>query len=129
MRSTEITGTDLLRQAVRSRNSKLNLAIFGRDLQLTGDQVHAFIFNKVDLTPDQKRSLANYLWAGHTAWDETTDRLMPAKPQIAKSQGLLPQFDPRLLPKYRAGPAPPRPVKDRPQVKPETRPGWLSGFG
>jgi hypothetical protein len=127
---SEVTGTDLLRQALKARNAKLNLSTFGRDLGLNGDQIFDFIFNAAPLTADQKRKLAEYLWP-HTVWDEATDRLMPAKRDPAIPMGVLPQLDPKLLPTYRPGAAQTahRPVNDSPPTpKPKQRPGWLGGW-
>jgi len=45
MSTEEPTGTDLLRQTLRARNSKMNLSTFSRDLGLSADTVHNFIFN------------------------------------------------------------------------------------
>jgi hypothetical protein len=124
------SGTDLLRAALRARNAKLNLALLGRDIGLSGDQIHNFIFANVDLTPDQKRAICQYIWAGNTVWDEATDKLMPAKRDPAVAMGVLPTFN-LTLPKYQAGPAGrgPQPANDTPTpIKPKVRPGWLSGF-
>jgi hypothetical protein len=129
---SETTGTELIRQALRARNAKLNLSIFGRDLGLSGDQLHNFIFADATLTPEALRKLADYLWAGNTQWDEATDRLRPTKRQEPTPMGVLPQLDPKLLRKYRPGAAQTahRLVNDSPpDQKPKTRPGWLGGWG
>ena len=116
--SKEPSGTDLIRRALIARNSKLNLALFARDLGLNGDQVHAFI-RGADLTPEQKRAVCNYLWAGNTQWDETSDKLRPAKLQEPKRfSSFLPELNPKLLRKYTAGPAGkgPQPAKELTQL-------------
>ena len=81
---------------------KSTLSTFGRDLGLNADQIHNFIFNGADLTPDQKRAVCQYLWAGNTVWDEATDRLMPAKREPATPLGVFAGIQSEPLPKYAA---------------------------
>ena len=50
--STEITGTELVRQALRGRNRKLNMAGFARDLGLASDTLDAFAEGRIGLPPE-----------------------------------------------------------------------------
>jgi hypothetical protein len=125
---SETTGTELIRQAAKGRNLKLNLATAARDLGWPGDVLHNFI-KGAELTPDQTRAICQYLLP-HTVWDEATDRLMPAKRQEPTPQGVLPVLDPKLLPKYKPGACQtaPRLVNDHPPAPKPKRAGWLGGW-
>ena len=127
---SETTGTDLIRNALFARNAKVNLANFGRDMNLNANQIHAFIFQDASLPADKLQAICHYLWAGNTEYDPVNDRLRPAKRDEPKPQGILPTLD-MELPKYRAGPAGrgPQPTRDTPTpVKSKVRPGWLGGW-
>jgi hypothetical protein len=123
-------GTELIRQALKARNSKVNLSLFAKDLGMNGDTVHAFL-NGGDLKPDIKKAMAEYLWP-HMTYNPELDVVQPITPQIPKPVGnVLPQLDPKLIPKYQAGACQTsiRPVKDQPQPKPNLRrPRWIGGW-
>jgi hypothetical protein len=129
MSTKEITGTSLLRSALRARNAKVNLSLLARDVSLNGDAVHNFIHGG-DLPSEQKVAIADYLFAGHTVFVPELDLLQPAKSDPATPMGILPTLDPKLLRTYRPGACQTsaQPAKDSVPVKPRQRPGWVGGL-
>ena len=105
------TGTDAIRQMLRVRNKKMNLAILARDLGISSDTLHAFIDGKRSLPIPVLQDLTKVLWNGDAVYDPEVDRLRPARQEPAKPLGVLPSLT-IPLPTYTAGPAQggPRPV-------------------
>ena len=105
------TGTDAIRQMLRVRNKKINLAILARDLGISSDALQAFIDGKRSLPIPVLQGLTKVLWNGHAVYDPEVDRLRPARQEPAKPLGVLPSLT-IPLPTYTAGPAQggPRPV-------------------
>ena len=105
------TGTDAIRQMLRVRIKKMNLAILARDLGISSDALQAFIDGKRSLPIPVLQELTKILWNGDAVYDPEVDRLRPARQEPAKPLGVLPSLT-IPLPTYTAGPAQggPRPV-------------------
>ena len=105
------TGTDAIRQMLRVRNKRINLASLARELGISSDTLHAFIDGKRSLPIPVLQDLTKKLWNGHAVYDPEVDRLRPARQEPAKPLGVLPSLT-IPLPTYTAGPAQaaPRPV-------------------
>jgi hypothetical protein len=129
---TEITGTDLVRQALRGRNKKVNLATTARDLGISSDRLDAFVEGRVTLSPETMQALVDLIWHGHIALDIEHDMLKPANKAPPVSLGIAPApFDPRTSPyAYKPGPPAlgPQPVKALPAKPKTTRAGSLGGW-
>ena len=63
------TGTDLIRQMLRVRNKKMNLASLARDLGISSDTLLAFIDGKRSLPIPVLQGLTKELWNGHAVYD------------------------------------------------------------
>jgi DNA-binding phage protein len=123
------SGTDAIREALRVRR-KTNLATLASDHGLSAASRDAFIDGRRSLPAETLRAIAKDLWP-HLEFDAQADRLRPAVREPAKSLGVLPRLDPKLLPKYKPGACETahRPVNDSPPTpKPKQRPGWLGGW-
>ena len=105
------TGTDAIRQMLRVRNKKINLASLARDVGISSDALQAFIDGKRSLPIPVLQGLTKVLWNGDAVYDPEVDRLRPARQEPAKPLGVLPSLT-LPLPTYTAGPAQggPRPV-------------------
>src|SRR5262245_18912766 len=105
------TGTDAIRQMLRVRNKRMNLAILARDLGIPSGTLDAFIDGKRSLPIPVLQGLTEELWNGHAVYDPGVDQLRPALQEPARPLGAKPSLT-IPLPKYRAGPAQggPRPV-------------------
>ena len=98
------TGTDVIREMLRVRNKRTNLAILARDLGISSDTLHAFIDGKRSLPIPVLQGLTKELWNGHAVYDPEVDRLRPALQEPAKPLGALPSLT-IPLPTFTAGPA------------------------
>ena len=99
-----ITGTDAIRQMLRVRNKRMNLASLARELGISSDMLDAFIDGKRSLPIPVLQDLTKKLWNGHAVYDPEVDRLRPARQEPAKPLGVLPSLT-IPLPTYTAGPA------------------------
>src|SRR6476620_2595136 len=106
------TVTDAIRQRLRVRIKKMNLAILSRDLGISSDALQAFIDGKRSLPIPVLQGLTKVLWNGHAVYDPEVDRLRPARQEPAKPLGVMPSLT-LPLPTFTAGPAQggPQPVK------------------
>jgi hypothetical protein len=76
MKSEIVTGTTLVRQALRNRNRKLNMAGFAKDLGMTSDRLDAFEQGRVALDPETIQALVvKVLFNGHVEFDSGHDAL------------------------------------------------------
>ena len=86
------TGTDAIRQMLRVRNKKINLASLARDLGISSDMLDTFIDGKRSLPIPVLQDLTKVLWNGHAVYDPEVDRLRPARQEPAKPLGVLPSL-------------------------------------
>jgi hypothetical protein len=73
----EVTGTQVLRRAVATRNTKANLATSARDIGVSSDALFSFSTGATDLAPDRKQALAAELWGNNNTFNVALDRLRP----------------------------------------------------
>jgi hypothetical protein len=118
-----VTGSDVLRQAVRGR--KMGLAVLAKELHLAAYELEAFVAGG-DLPADKLSAIAREVFGGHAQFDPEIDRLRPvnraepkafctAKPPSVSEMNLdRSHLKPRALPKTTAKPQPAQPK----------RPGW-----
>jgi hypothetical protein len=98
------TGTDVIRQKLRVRNKRMNLASLARELGITLDTLLGLADGKRSLPIPVLQDLTKKLWNGDTVYDAEVDRLRPARREPAKPQGVMPRLT-IPLPTYTAGPA------------------------
>ena len=128
---SDTTGTEIIREALRTRKSKQNFAIVARDLGISSETLLAFCDGKRSLPNAVLQALVKELWHGHAEFDPVTDRLRPTVQDLPRPMGIRPE-NTLPLPKYQAGAAQvaPRPVKEPvPDAKVKPRPGWIGGWG
>jgi hypothetical protein len=70
-----ITGTDLVCQALRGRNRKLNMAGFAREVGISSDRLEAFAEGKIGLAPETVQAIVRTIWAGDVEFDAERDLL------------------------------------------------------
>lgn len=129
--STEtVTGTDLVREALRGRNKKLNLAVMAKDLSISNERLDAFANGKLTLDAATMQAVVKVLWNDHVAYDIERDVLTPANKAPPTSLGVSPApYVAKDQPKLPAGPhMGPRPVVPQPAKAKTTRAGWLGGW-
>jgi hypothetical protein len=91
----ETTGTDLVREALRGRNRKLNLAVMARNLNMSSERLDAFSEGRLALPPDIINAIVKELWNGHVVFDADADALTSAnKAELTFSGIAPPPFDP-----------------------------------
>jgi hypothetical protein len=121
----EMTGTDVIRAAMRARSA--GLARMAGDLQLSLTQLDSFVFHGGKLPPKALCLLAADLFAGHAEFDPTTDLLRPTNRTEPVAMSVRPpQFDPASRPPLDCSIRGPVPVKGaEPQPARPKRAGWL----
>lgn len=119
-----VTATDLLRQALRSRN----IAKMAKELQVPAETLNAFVAGQRDLPPTMKQQITSEIFGGSAIYNAELDRLQSsnqAKP--APMSSLPPRYVPPKV-DYQAGVMTqrgPQPVKPEEPTKPTKRPGWI----
>ena len=83
---TDHHGTDVVRQALRSRNKKLNLANFARDLGMPSGRLDDFAERRTAAM----QGLVRALWGEHTVFDPELNVLRPASREAPRPLGILP---------------------------------------
>ncbi|UQD70491.1 hypothetical protein JEY40_31710 [Bradyrhizobium japonicum] len=117
-----VTGTSLVREALRARNRKSNMAGFARDLGIAPDRLEGFAEDKTDLAPETVQAIVKLLWGGHTELDVEHDLLRSANRQKPRPFIHPPVFVPAPLNLRPLIPGP-QPVKRPPAAA--KRKGWL----
>jgi hypothetical protein len=124
------TGTDLVGQALRRRNRRLNMAGFARDLGIASDRLEAFADGRIGLASETKQAIVRDIWAGDVEFDAELNLLRSANKEEPRPLGVRPPpIDPATLPTFRGslpliGPqlvTPPKPKETK-------RAGWLGGW-
>jgi hypothetical protein len=124
--TTETTGTDIIRLAMRNRAAHGGLGRLASDLHLSLTQLDDFTYHGGHLPSEALRLLATDLFAGHAEYDPVVDLLRPTNRTPAIPGGMRPpsasemnldksHLTPRVLPKTTAKPQPARP----------SRAGWV----
>jgi hypothetical protein len=126
--STEITtGTDLVREALRGRNRKLNLAGLARSLGLPADRLENFAEGKVTLPAETMQAIVKALWGEHTEFDAEADALRPSNRTPPTPLGVHPPKFESVPLNFQTGAPPPQSGYAPAQPK-KPRPGWLGGW-
>jgi hypothetical protein len=117
-----VTGTEILRRAVRARNVKMNLSRLAGEIGIATDTLEQFATGKVTLLPATLNDLAREIFAGNAVYDETIDRLRSAIKHEPKSLGIKPDTGDFVTAPESSGPLvlidPPKPAPKGPL------PGW-----
>lgn len=118
-----VTGTDLLRAALKARN----IAAMAKELQVAAETLNSFVAGRTDLPPTMKQQLTTEIFGGTAIYNAELDRLQPSNRAKPTPLGSHP---PRYVPPkvdYQAGVMTqrgPQPVKpEKPKAEP-CRPGW-----
>jgi hypothetical protein len=125
---TEVTGTDLIRQALNVRARKLNTANLARELGIPSSTLDAFIEGKGSLPVETLKALCVDLFHGAAEFDAELDRLRSTNKQVPKAIHPPPPIHELMeLPKFKGGPGESsfRSVKPEPPVTKTKRPGWV----
>ncbi len=125
---TQITGTALIRQALRMKNRKINFGTMARDLGMVTSTLEDFAENRLQtLLPDSLQKITSYIWSNGTTLDIERDLLVPNSPPASPLRTALPP--PAAGNPHYAAPrqATLTPAK-QPAPKPAKRQGWLGGF-
>jgi len=127
MTATPTTGVDVIRDALRVRNKRTNLATLARDIGISSSELDSFLTNRLKLAPTILHKLTAYLFGGNAEYDATLDRLRSTGSKIdAVPMGSPPpKLDPKSLPVYRAGPPKLAPGMVEPAKPKQPRPGWV----
>lgn len=120
-----VTGTDAIRQTMRSWAVKLSTASLAQDLGISAADLDGFVAGTRLLPADVLTKLVKILFQGHAIYDQEIDRLRMAPGPEPTSMGVPPDryVPPANAPRYEAGGAPNLYPASKPQQKP-TRPGW-----
>jgi hypothetical protein len=127
------TGADLVREALRGLNRKLNLSNTARDVGLPISTLEDFAENRLAALPPEKlAALVKAIFNGHFEIDAATGLLKSTNKEPARPLCLanyLPPTVPGPLVLNVAGELSIRRPAASEQSKPKTtRPGWLGGF-
>lgn len=122
-----VTGTSLVRQALRARSRKSNLAGFARDVGIAADRLEAFAEDKIDLAPETVQAVVKLMWGGHTELDVERDLLRSANRQMPMSFVHPPVFVPPPLNLRPTIPGP-QPVKKPTATPKPKRAGWFNSW-
>jgi hypothetical protein len=131
-----VTGTDLIRDAARSYQHKVNSVGMCQELGIPTGDLHAFFSGTRTLAIDKLQALTKFLWHGHAEFlpDEnllaSVNRNVPVKP-IGRPPSVTEMYDSRSLRRpepFRRGVnhSAHRPVNDKRKasVSPTKRTGW-----
>jgi hypothetical protein len=135
MTDSPVTGTDLVRAALRGRNHKQNTSGFARDLGLSADTLEQFAEGRVELPAEILQKLVRALWGDSTDFDAGANALRPSNREPPRPLGILsPPFDSATAPyPIQSGSlavadrAPQLVTPQKPKPK-EKRAGWLGGW-
>jgi hypothetical protein len=124
-----VTGTDLVREEMRGRNRKLNLARTEKDLGMIFERVEAFVAGRIALDAATIQALVKLIWHGHVAFDSELGLLRPSNGSLPRPLGISPPpFDASGQPKYVAGGPPPLQTGYASPNPKQKRAGWLCGW-
>ena len=120
----EITGTEVIRAAARSRARESGLARLARDYSISLELLDTFVYRNGRLPATALQALAKDFFAGFAQFDAEIDRLRPinrAEPAVFATV-TPPQFERRPLSDIVGVRVPPK-TEPQPPAK-QTRPGW-----
>jgi len=86
-----VTATDLLRAALKARNT----AAIAKELQVAAETLNAFVAGHGNLSPTLKQQLTSEIFGGAAVYNEELDRLQPSNQAEATSISATP---PRFVP-------------------------------
>jgi hypothetical protein len=126
--SIEVTGTQILRDALRARALKSHLGTLARDLNIGVEALEGFARSGTALAPDIMTRLAQDLFGSSSVKFDAARNLLVRTTPEARPLGIRPPSVNEMkleLPKFTGGPAPPRPHSAAlPGAKQSRRPGW-----
>ena len=98
----QVTGTSIIRAALRARNRKINLSTMARDLDMQITLLEDFAEGRAKtLAPDLLRKITTYIWTNGTRYNAEADALESnnVTPPTTLAPGYR-AFNPELVEKH-----------------------------